>query len=188
MGNPDAPVKIIEYGSLTCSHCKNFEAAAFPKLRDSYIDSGRVSFEFRNYTLNVVDVPTGILTRCQGPKSYFKLSEAVFDNQSAIISGVQNTRPEILQDVDNLPGNQKYVKLAKVTGITSFFTARGMSEETANACLANPDALSELLLINQFAIKTMKVNSTPTFFINGSRINGGTWAQVEAKLNELGVK
>ena len=188
MGNPNAPVKIVEYGSLTCIHCRHFEEAAFPKLVDTYVDSGRVSFEFRNYTLNVVDVPTGILTRCKGPASYFKLSNAVFANQDKIISGVQNTRKEVVQGALDNEDSKKFVQFAKVTGITAFFTQHGLSQEEATACLANPAKLRELLALNQFATDRLKVDSTPTFFVNGSRIVAGTWPQVEAKLIELGVK
>ena len=89
MGNPAAPIKIVEFGSLTCSHCAEFAEKSFADLRDNFVASGRVSFEMRNFVRDGIDVVAAQLTRCGTPESYFALTEQAFANQAAMIEQVQ---------------------------------------------------------------------------------------------------
>jgi protein-disulfide isomerase len=84
MGNPDAPIKLIEFGSLTCPHCAEFEEKGFPKLRDTYVNSGRVSLEFRNFVRDPFDTTMAMLTHCGTPDSFFALTQQVYANQKDI--------------------------------------------------------------------------------------------------------
>src|SRR5687768_7876747 len=77
MGNPDAPVKLIEYASLTCPHCKSFAEEATASLRDTYVRSGQVSWEFRNFLLGAPDVALSMLSRCQPPAAFFRTIDQV---------------------------------------------------------------------------------------------------------------
>ena len=90
MGNPDAPIKLVEYMSITCSHCKDFGEQAFAPLRDNYVESGRVSFEIRNFVRDPLDLSAAILSRCGGEGPFFPLTEQALSYQGTI-----ERRPEI---------------------------------------------------------------------------------------------
>mgnify|MGYP006198293023 CR=1 FL=1 len=81
MGNPDAPVKLVEYASLTCPACANFSTTATEKLRNEYVKSGQVSWEFRNFVLNPIDLGVSMLVRCQGAAPFFRSIEQLYATQ-----------------------------------------------------------------------------------------------------------
>ena len=76
IGNPDAKVKLLEFASLTCPHCKDFHESAFATIRDKYVASGNVSYEFRNFVLNGPDYAATLLARCKGAPGFFALADA----------------------------------------------------------------------------------------------------------------
>lgn len=88
MGNPNAKVKLVEYGSYTCSHCRDFAAESSEEIRQ-IVDSGKMSFEFRNYVRDPIDISTALLARCGGKDIFYPLSEQFFANQSAMFEKAQ---------------------------------------------------------------------------------------------------
>ena len=82
MGNPDAKVKLVEFASLTCPHCREFHEAALSTIKSKYVASGNVSYEFRNFVLNGPDFAASLLARCQGPQPFFGLLNAFFTDQA----------------------------------------------------------------------------------------------------------
>ena len=188
MGNPEAPIKIVEYGSLTCSHCAEFDEKAFPALRDDYVNSGRVSYELRNFLLNSIDVPAAILSRCGGADSYFALSEQFFKNQAEIFQNLQNVNQNAAESAMQLPEDKRFIALAKALGLTDFFKARGVSEDQANACLADPKAVTELTDMQKVANEKYEISGTPTFIINGEKADFNTWPVLANRLQEMGAR
>ena len=89
MGNPDAPIKLVEYGSMTCSHCAQFSEQASAGLRDEFVSSGRVSYEFRNFVRDPIDLTVAMLARCGSPESFFPLTEQAFAYQPAMMEKAQ---------------------------------------------------------------------------------------------------
>ena len=85
IGNPNAPVKLIEFASLTCPHCRDFHEMAMPTIKGEYVAKGKVYYEFRNFVLNPADYGATMLARCQGPSAFFGLADAFFKNQQAWI-------------------------------------------------------------------------------------------------------
>src|SRR6476659_9989928 len=81
MGNPAAPIKLVEYGSLACPHCRHFEETGFKPLVQSYVRTGRVSYEFRNLLLNAPDVAVSLLAHRAGPAKFFPMSQVVYATQ-----------------------------------------------------------------------------------------------------------
>src|SRR5690554_2780554 len=81
MGNPDAPIKLVEYMSITCSHCATFGEEAFNSIRDDYVESGRVSFEIRNFVRDPLDLTAAMLSRCGGEGPFFALTKQALNNQ-----------------------------------------------------------------------------------------------------------
>jgi protein-disulfide isomerase len=103
-GNPDAPIKVIEFGSLTCPHGAEFEEKGFPHLRDDYVAKGTVSLEFRNFVRDPDDTTMAMLTHCGAPESFFALTEQVYANQKAIFDQLQPIGAQL--QAANLPAER----------------------------------------------------------------------------------
>jgi protein-disulfide isomerase len=187
MGNHNAPIKLVEYASLTCPHCAQFAKEAMPELTSEYISSGRVSFELRNFVRDPIDITAAQLTRCGAPESYFPLTEQVFANQEAIFARVQQAGEPAFQSAMALPPEQRGPKLGEVTGLTEFFAARGVASDQANACLARAADAQSLATNAQTQGDELGITGTPTFIINGEKAEAGSWEQVKALLDARGA-
>ena len=97
MGNPNARVKLVEYGSMTCPHCAHFDENSVPSLIDDYVKSGKVSWEFRNYVRDTIDVSAALIARCGGAKRFFPLTRALFKDQPSWEKKVADTPQEELR-------------------------------------------------------------------------------------------
>lgn len=188
MGNPQAPIKLIEYGSLTCSHCADFAAASFTELRDKFVASGRVSFEFRNFVRDAIDITAAQLTRCGAPESYFALTEQAFANQAAMFQKANAAGDVVYGAAMNQPPEKRGQALADLAGLTDFFAARGISRDQAATCLADASAAQALAKTTQEQGEKYNIQGTPTFMINGERLDSGTWPEVKARLEALGAR
>lgn len=185
MGNPDAPVKIVEFASMTCPHCRDFSAHSSEEMR-SLVKTGQVSFEFRNFVMNQIDVVQSLLARCGGPQPFFTLTEQMFAEQDATMQKIQAGAAQ-LQAAESLPGSQTFVKVAEVAGLDKFVGMRGIPAAKGNACLTNEAELKKLVAMNQAAVNEHKVTATPSFLINGKLIDApplGTevWADLKPQI------
>ena len=182
MGNPDARVKLVEYGSFTCRHCADFSVASSAPLRDKYIASGQVSFEFRNFIRDPLDAMAALLGRCQGPGPFFKLTEGIFADQQNWMASLMNLPKAEQQRLDTLPQDERLMALANATGLDRFLRQRGVPEARIKACLADEGAANELEALLNTAQSQYKVNGTPTFLLNGEVIGTATWETLEPRL------
>jgi len=183
MGNPNAPVKLVEYGSLTCSHCAAFSAEATPELTANFVAPGKVSYEFRNFVRDGIDVTAALLTRCRGAEPFFKLTEQMFGEQAALFERAQKIDPQESARIAALPPQQQFAPLARLLGLDQFFKVRGLPTAQAEACLADPAAVDELTRINTTATERYQIAGTPTFLINGEVVqNAADWAALKPKL------
>lgn len=187
MGNPAAPIKLVEFASLTCSHCAEFAAKGFPPLREDYIASGRVSLEMRNFVRDPIDVTAAMLTRCGTPESYFPLSEQVFANQATIFGAAQRAGPQ-LEAAAALPENQRFVAIARALGLVDFFAARGISADQAAGCLARSQSATELAQAAGKQAEQFELTGTPTFLVNGAKVPAASWAELEPILQRMGAR
>lgn len=188
MGNPNAPIKLVEYGSLSCPHCALLAKEGFAKLTGQYVASGRVSFEFRSFAIHAIDIPLTMLTNCGPKESIIPLTEQIYGNFDALLGAAQTQEAmEAAQQAMSLPENQRFVAAAKAQGLTQFFAARGISEDQANACLGNFAKANEIAGHSK-AYGEAGVDSTPTLFINNAKLNGNTWAELEAALQRAGAR
>lgn len=188
MGNPEAPIKLIEYASLTCSHCAEFAHEAMADLRDNFVASGRVSYEMRNFVRDGIDITAAQLTRCGPPESFFALTDQVFANQAAIIQRVQAAGEPAFQAAMGQPEAQRGMAIAKLAGLDEFFAARGLAKDQAAACLANSADAQALAKNAQEQGEQLQITGTPTFLINGTKETVNTWAEIKAKLQTLGAR
>jgi protein-disulfide isomerase len=147
LGSETAPVTIVEYASLTCSHCRNFAVKTFPELKKRYIDTGKVRYILREFALNDVDLLAIVIARCAPKDRHFPLIETLFDKQDQW--AVNNPVPPLST-------------IAKQAGFT---------DESFRACASNQTIIDGVKAQRDAGVK-FGVNSTPTFFINGEKRAG----------------
>ncbi|MDE2562467.1 MAG: thioredoxin domain-containing protein [Sphingomonadales bacterium] len=187
MGNPDAPVKLIEFGALSCSHCAEFADKGSARLRDDYVASGRVSYEFRPFMLNVFDIAATLLATCGSPDAVIPLSDQFWAWQPNLYTNLDSKKDQV-QAAGNLPPEQRFAALAELGGMTDFFAARGISKDQAKACLANTAAATQLAKETQDAGDKYGITGTPTFYLNGKNIGSLTWEGLEPILQDAGAR
>jgi len=188
VGNPDAEIKLVEYASLTCSHCAEFEEQAFPELFEEYVETGKVNLEIRNFLLNPYDIPITLLTRCSGAGAYLALTQEFFKNQAAEMGKLQNADAAAIQAAAENAAKDGYLPLGQAMGIIDFFKARGISEDQAKACLSDKKASDALIAMTEKGSKEVGVTGTPFFLINGQKIDFSGWPGLETKLQQAGAR
>jgi protein-disulfide isomerase len=186
MGNPNAGVKLVEYGSLTCPHCAKFAADAMGPLVEKYVSTGKVSYEYRSFAIHSIDVPLTMLVRCADPSAFFGLVEQLYANQPALVERAQKGEAQA-QAASALPPEKRFATIADAMGFTEFFAARGVSTDAAHACLANTAAAEKVAKESQ-AASDAGIDSTPTLLINGTKTNVNTWEQIEPLLKGAGAR
>jgi protein-disulfide isomerase len=183
MGNPAAPVKLVEYASFTCPHCAEFAAEGSEKLRNDYVKSGRVSWEYRPFILFPSDPGIAMLMRCHGPGAFFQLADQIYADQANWVGRLQALPPEAQQQLQAMTPQERAGAFVRGAGLDQFFRVRGMPEARIAACLADPQALQDLAAITDRATNQEGVTGTPTFFINGRKVeNAAAWSELEPSL------
>jgi protein-disulfide isomerase len=144
LGSANAPVTVIEYASMTCGHCANFAVKTFPELKSKYIDTGKVRFIFREFPLDPLAAAGFMLARCAGgTDKYFAIVDTLFHQQ------------------------KDWVVQQPLAPLKAIAKQAGFTEQSFETCLADQKLLENLEKVRQRASDVLKVNSTPTFFING---------------------
>jgi protein-disulfide isomerase len=148
MGAENAPVTMIEYASMTCPHCAAFEVQTFPMLKEKYIDTGKVRYIMREYPLDRLSAAAFMLARCAGPDKYNPLIETLFVQQ------------------------QKWAVREPLPPLMAIMRQAGFTQQTFDACINDQAALKKIQEQRDRATQKFKVESTPTFFINGTKYSG----------------
>lgn len=187
MGNPDAPIKLIEYGSFTCPHCGEFSEKGSATIRDQWVASGRVSYEFRQFVRDALDLTMGLLAGCGGPQTYFGQTEQLFANQNDLFAGLQ-ARDAPMQAAMQAPEGQRFQAIADTAGLTQFVAARGIPSAQAKACLANTALASQMAKNTTDQGNQLQIEGTPTFLVNGEKIGTSTWEELKARIEGMGVR
>ena len=188
MGNPDAPIKLVEFGALSCEHCSKFAETGFTELREDYVASGRVSFELRLFMISALDLPVAMLTTCGSPDAVIPLSEQFWAWQPNMFTNLQKAGDARVQAAGALPPNQRYAALARLGGIDAFFAERGIAADQAAACLADTGKAAQFAAATQEASEKYQVNGTPTFYLNGKNLQSLTWETLEPVLQKAGAR
>lgn len=186
MGNPNAPIKVIEFASLTCPHCAEFAEKGLPHLRDEYVAGGTVSLEFRNFVRDPYDTTMAMLVRCGSPESFFALTEQVFTNQKALFEKLQPVGKEL--QAANLPPKDVFKAIGERGGLTDFFAARGIAKDQAAQCLAKSETATKLADSTAKAGESYNISGTPTFIVNGRNVEVATWDALEPILKQAGAR
>lgn len=165
LGPATSPVTITEYASMTCGHCAHFNETVFPKIKSEYIDSGKIRYVFREFPLDIKAAAGSMLARCiakdDGGK-YFAVVDMLFKQQNDWV--MKNTTETL----------------------TRIGKQAGLSQQAVEDCLKDQALLDKIAADQKFASEVLKVNSTPTFFINGEMIKGATsFEEFDKKIKAL---
>ncbi|HEY7006243.1 MAG TPA: thioredoxin domain-containing protein [Sphingomicrobium sp.] len=189
MGNPDAKVKLIEYGSMTCPHCARFDESAVPKLVAGYVKTGKVSWEFRNYVRDATDVTASLVARCGGTKAFFPATRALYKEQASWEKKIGDAPQDALEKINDLPLNQKFLAVAKLVGFQQWAAARGVPVKKSTQCLTSEDSVNQLVqMTSDASTQFPDFPGTPTFVINGTMVEFGkvtedeVWPTLEAQI------
>lgn len=187
IGNPDAAIKLVEYGSRTCPTCGAFGREGNEPLVRNYVSTGKVSFEFRDFAVHgAPDLAAAVLGRCNGTATFFPLLEAMYQDQSATLDRMQAIPQAEQARLQSIPPLQAVSAWADAAGYVDFVKQRGVPEAKARACLADKALLDQVVKITEEGGAT--VTGTPTFLLNGEKIeNAVTWPQIEAALKGAGA-
>jgi protein-disulfide isomerase len=178
MGNPDAPVKLVEYASITCHVCADFSEAGHNELVNQFVASGQVSWEYRPYSLFPTDPGLFMLLRCQGPQPFFGLAEQLYATQKEWVARSQQADA---QQIESLPLGQRPTAWVKATGLDQFFRQRGLPQARQDACLTDQATLQKLADVTALGQRD-GVNGTPTFLINGEVAGVTAWSALKPRL------
>lgn len=149
LGNKDAKVTVIEYGSATCPHCGRFHQEVYPELKSKYIDTGKVKFIFRPFALNVFDVVVFMLAEIAGPDQYYNVIDTFYDSQD---KWVTSDKPK--------------------DAIEAIALQLGFTKDSFEQALTNQDLPKGIQAQRDQAVNDFKVSGTPTFYVNGKQMVG----------------
>jgi protein-disulfide isomerase len=185
MGNPAAPVKLVEYGSLACPHCRHFEETGYKPLVQSYVRTGKVSYEFRIFLINGPDISISLLARCAAPARFFPMSELVYATQPQWEKRIVDMSDSAKAELDKLTDQQRVVRFAEIGGLPQIAAHFGVTPDRARQCLADANAMQRLLDMTKAAMDN-GITHTPTFLINGKVTDAATWDELEPLLQRAG--
>jgi protein-disulfide isomerase len=148
LGNPKAPITMVEYAAPSCPHCAHFDMTMFPQLKKDYIDTGKVFYVFRVFPLSQVDVAAEAMARCLPADNYFQFIDLLFRNQDK-------------WDPDGYQIPDVHAALVNMGQIA------GMSASQVDSCIGNQAAQKRATDVGQYAQTTYGINGTPTFLVNG---------------------
>lgn len=163
MGNANAPVTIVEYASMTCGHCANFHNKILPVLKEKYIDTGKVRLVFREFPLDERAALASMMARCAGGDKALPLISMLFSKQDDWAAAKDDFLPKIF-------------KFGQQVGIT---------KQTFDECRQNEKLIKDIIAVRDRGNTSFGVNQTPTFFINGKKMDGGTVEDFEKALAPL---
>jgi len=166
LGNPNAPITIVEYASMTCPHCAHFANDVLPEIKKEWIDTGKVKLVLRDFPLDEPALRAAMIARCAPPERYYAFTDTFFASQEKW-AATKEYRDAL-------------ARLAKFGG---------MGKDEFDACLKNTALENRIVEQRLVASKELDVNSTPTFFVNGSKFTGApTTEEFNKVLSNLAAK
>jgi len=149
LGDPKAPNVVIEYASMTCSHCQRFNAEVFKPFKAKYIDTGKVYYIFRDFPLDPLATSAIMLAHCAPPDRFFAIVDLLFQRQK----------------------DWAFVDDPK-TALFNLMKQVGFTQESFDACLTNQKILDGVNAVKDRGATKLNIQATPTFFFNGKKKEG----------------
>jgi protein-disulfide isomerase len=191
-GNPNAPVKLIEYGSRACPVCARFAADGLSTLRSGPIAQGKLSYEFRDYPVHgALDLAPIVLGKCADLSAQWPLIDQMMENQTTLLANERAASAAVQQLQASNPAvtPQQIAQIyADQLGYLQFVTQRGLPEAKARACLADPKSYKDIEARFKVANDQYSVAGTPTFIVNGNVVpNASGWDALQPVLRAAGA-
>ena len=158
LGDPDAPVTIVEYASFTCPHCATFHLEVLPRIKKNYLDKGLVQLEYREVYFDGPGLWAGLLARCKGDDKYFPMIDLLFKKQE-----------------DWTKGNLDNIK----EGLLSMGRQAGLTNDESLACMQDDNLAEQMVVSFQENAKRDNIKSTPSFLINGELVKNLPYEEFE---------
>ena len=189
MGNPNARIALIEYGSRTCPTCALFDAQGVPALTSKYVANGQLSYEFRDFPVHgVIDMGPILLGRCVSPAQFFPMLNRMMAAQKQLVQRAEIPAAD-QEKLRTMKPGPLIAWLANYYGYTAFVAQHGVPAARAKACLADPKALEAVAKQADTANSKYALQGTPTFIVNGKVApNVFDWATLEPILRAAGAK
>jgi protein-disulfide isomerase len=163
LGAEDAPVTMIEYASYTCPHCANFHTGVFKQLKEEYIDTGKMKLIYREVYFDRYGLWASMIARCGGPEKFFGISDLIYKGQS---------------DWTRAGGASEIVDaLRKIGGLA------GLEKETLEACLQDGTKAQTLAAWYQENATADGIQSTPSFLLNGTKVENQSYEKFKALID-----
>jgi protein-disulfide isomerase len=164
IGNPNAPITIIEYASMTCPHCAHFATTTLPKLKEAWVDTGKARLIFREFPFDRPALMASVLARCAGPERAMGFIEVLFQEQRTWA-----TSPD------------------PAAALAQIGKLGGVGQEQYDACLADKALAQSIVQTRLDGEKTYGIDSTPTFIVNGKKLEGGalSFEEFDAVLKKI---
>ncbi|MGD0634806.1 MAG: DsbA family protein [Beijerinckiaceae bacterium] len=158
-GKADAPVTIVEYASMTCTHCAAFHAETYPSLIKNYVETGKVKFILREFPLDPLATAGFMLARCEGPDKRTAVVDLLFSQQK----------------------NWAFID-KPLDGLQTVLKVTGLSQQNFETCLKDQKLFDQIMEVRDRGSQKFGVSATPTFFINGIKLSGGQTPDSMAKI------
>lgn len=187
IGNPDAPLKLVEFASHTCGACAYFATNGSLALQNDYVETGVVSYEIRPLLRDPLDVTISTLVQCGTPESFHALSDQAWASLEQFSQNLQ-VNDASYRTAMEAPYEERFLGLAQAAGLIEFFAARGISADQARTCLSDSENVSQIAETSRNAANELNVTGTPTFFLNGRRLQENQWQGLEPILQAAGAR
>jgi protein-disulfide isomerase len=185
MGNPDAPLKLVEFISYTCPHCAEYNAQSMAELRGEMVRKGQVSIELRPIVRSgmKVDLVAGLLALCGPANKHFGNNDAILESQAKWLTMLTDAARR--ERWNALPPQQFNATVAHELGLDQVMLQRGYTQAQIDACLADQAKADHIMQVTNYAFDTIGVSGTPSFMINDSLLSVFDWGDLEAILQSM---
>jgi protein-disulfide isomerase len=188
VGNPAAPIKLVEYGSRLCPTCGALAREGFAPLMDKYVKTGKVSFEYREFLVHgAPDLPPALLGNCTDTAAFFPILEQMYQAQDGFNTKLQAMSQPMQAQLQAAKPVDAIRMMAEQMDLINFAKQRGIPEAKARACLGDMTQIDRWTKQTQDKSADGTVAGTPTLILNGKKAEAITWTQLEPLLKGAGA-